>query len=222
MDVITIGIIALALIAIAGLGWYAWQRRQSQAFAERFGSEYQRVVSETGSRSRGEAELRHRAERVEHLDIRPLSAQQQADYLRQWRAAQARFVDDPKGAISYADVLVEDVMKTRGYPVSDFDQRAADLSVHHSRVVDNYRAARDIALRHRRGDATTEELRRAMVYYGELFEDLLEDREHGLAAAERAVERPLERGADIDPAARDRGPERSEDRVIRKDRGVRP
>ena len=199
MDITTIVVIAIAVVALAGLGLYALQQRQSKVFAERFGPEYQRVVSEEGSRRRAEAELRHREERVEHLDIRPLTAQQQSDYLRLWRATQARFVDSPKAAITDADVLVEDVMKTRGYPVSDFDQRAADLSVHHSRVVDNYRAARDIARRHRRGDATTEDLRRAMVYYRELFEDLLEDREHSLAATERSVDRPLERGADMRP-----------------------
>jgi len=221
MDIVTIVIIAISAVAIAGLAWYVWQQRQSKVFAERYGPEYQRVVSETGSRRRAEAELRHREERVEHLEIRPLTAQQQTEYMRQWRATQARFVDDPAGAIREADVLVEDVMKTRGYPVSDFDQRAADLSVHHPRVVDNYRGARDIARRHRRGDATTEDLRRAMVYYRDLFEDLLEDREHARAAAERSVERAPERAADIDPAARHRAA-RPEDRVIPENREVRP
>ena len=179
------------------------------------------MVSETGSRHRGEAELRRREERLEHLDIRPLQAQQQAEYEKQWRATQARFVDDPRGAIVDADLLVEDVMKTRGYPVSDFDQRAADLSVHHPRVVDNYRAARDIARRHRRGDATTEDLRQAMVYYRGLFEDLLEDREHSVAGAERVVERPVDRAVDIEPAA-DRVAAHREDRAVRTDREVRP
>jgi hypothetical protein len=216
MDVTTMIVIAVGVVVIVGLGLYARQRRQSQAFAERYGPEYERVVTEAGSQRRAQAELRRRAERVEQLDIRPLTAQQHAEYLRQWRASQARFVDDPGGAISDADVLVEDVMKTRGYPVSDFDQRAADLSVHHSRVVENYRAARDIARRHRAGDATTEDLRRAMVYYRGLFEDLLEDREHG-AAAERPVERAVERGADIEPAA-----DRADPRVIRNDGEVRP
>ena len=93
MDVITIVVIAIAVVVIAALGWYAWQQRQSKVFAERFGPEYQRVVSEEGSRRRAEAELRHREERVEHLDIRPLTAQQQADYMRLWRATQTRFVD---------------------------------------------------------------------------------------------------------------------------------
>lgn len=217
MDLATIVVIAGALVAIAALGLYAWQRRQSKAFAVHYGPEYDRVVSETGSVRRGEAELRRRQERVEHLEIRPLTAQQQSDYQRQWRATQARFVDDPGGAITDADVLVEDVMKTRGYPVSAFDQRVGDLSVHHPRVVDNYRAARDIARLHRRGDATTEELRKAMVYYRVLFEDLLEDREHGLVGTERAVERPVDRAADIDPEAAD-----ARDRLSHRDREVRP
>jgi hypothetical protein len=216
MDVTTIVVIAVAVVAIAGLGLYAWQRRQSQALAERYGSEYQRALTETGSQRRAQAELRRREERVEHLDIRPLTAQQQADYLKLWRATQARFVDDTEGAIADAGVLVEDVMKTRGYPVSDFDQRAADLSVHHSRVVENYRAARDIARRRRLGDATTEDMRRAMVYYRGLFEDLLEDREHGAAGGERTVERAVERDVDA------RDADRVEQRVGRKDRGVRP
>ena len=220
MDLATIIVMAVAVIAIAAIGFYAWQRRQSQALAERYGPEYQRAVSQAGGRRGGEAELRRREERLEQLDIRPLMAQQQAEFQTRWRATQARFVDDPKGAIADADRLVEDVMRTRGYPVSDFDQRAADLSVHHPRVVDNYRAARDIARRDRRGDATTEDLRQAMVYYRGLFEDLLEDREHSVARGERAVERRVERAADIEPAA-DRGSARAEDRAIRQDGEIR-
>lgn len=219
MALTTIIVIAVAVLVIAGIGVYAWQRRQSQALAMRYGPEYQRAVSEAGSRHRGEAELRRREERVEQLDIRPLNAQQHAEYQRQWQATQARFVDDPAMAIADADALVEDVMKTRGYPVSDFDQRAADLSVHHARVVENYRAAREIARRQRRGDATTEDLRQAMVYYRGLFEDLLEDREHG-AVSERALERPVEPAADITPAE-DRSVARAEDRAVRKDPEIR-
>jgi hypothetical protein len=154
-----------------------------------------------GDQRRAESELMKRQERVEQLDIRPLSASQRSEYMGRWRTVQAKFVDDPKGAVTDADALVTEVMKARGYPIADFDQRAADLSVHHPRVVENYRAARDIAQRHRRGEATTEDLRQAMVYCRVLFQDLLEDREHAserdVAAngrqaehhAERAVER---------------------------------
>lgn len=221
MQLASIIIIAVVVVAIVAIGFYVWQRRQSEAFATRYGPEYQRVVSETGSRHRGEAELRRREERLEHLTIRPLTAQQQTDYERQWRETQARFVDDPDGAIGDANNLVEDVMKTRGYPLSDFDQRAADISVHHPRVVENYRAARDIARRQRQGDATTEDLRQAMVHYHELFEDLLADREHGAVGAERAVERPVDRAADAEPAAA-RSTARREERAIRRDPEVRP
>lgn len=106
-------------------------------------------------------------------------------------------MDDPKGAVTDADHLVDEVMAARGYPLGDFDRRAADLSVHHPRVVENYRAARDIALRHRRGEASTEDLRRAMVYYRELFQDLLEDREHeGEREAARVVDRPVSRAVE--------------------------
>jgi hypothetical protein len=178
MDQATMIAVIVGILVLAVVGWLVWQRQRSEQLRERYGPEYERTVTEVGDKRRAESELVKRQQRVEQLDIRPLSAEQQTGYLQQWRSVQARFVDDPKGAVTDADRLVEDVMKVRGYPVSDFDQRAADLSVHHPRVVDNYRAARDIAHRHRRGEATTEDLRQAMVYYRDLFEDLLEDREH--------------------------------------------
>ena len=206
MDTVSIVAIVVGLAVVGLVAWYLWQRRRTGDLRARYGPEYSRAVSETGDRRRAEAELLKRQERVEHLDIRPLTAEQRDRFVEQWRAVQARFVDDPKGAVTDADRLVEEVMKARGYPVAEFDQRAADLSVHHPRVVENYRAARDIALRHRRGEASTEDLRQAMVYYRELFQDLLEDREH---EAERAKER----------AAR---AERGDERVIRPDREVRP
>ena len=208
-------------LAVVGLvAWYLWQRRRTEELRARYGPEYGRTVSEAGDRKRAEAELLRRQERVEHLDIRPLTAEQRDRFLEQWRAVQARFVDDPKGAVTDADRLVEEVMKARGYPVADFDQRAADLSVHHPRVVENYRAARDIALRHRRGEASTEDLRQAMVYYRELFQDLLEDREH---AAERAKERAVDRAAGREDGRAERAAraERGDERA-RPDREVRP
>jgi hypothetical protein len=223
MDQVTIVAIAVGAVVLALVGWYLWQRRRSTELRARYGPEYNRTVQAVGDRRRAEAELLRRQERVEHLEIRPLTAQQQTDYLGRWRAVQARFVDDPRGAVTDADRLVEEVMKARGYPLSDFDQRAADLSVHHPAVVSNYRAARDIAQRHRRGDASTEDLRRAMVYYRELFEDLLEDREHAEPAkadarVARDAERPIDRAAEPGDVARDR----VDGRVIRDDREVRP
>src|SRR5206468_8150182 len=180
-------VVVVAGVVLAGIGWLVWQRQRSEALRARYGPEYDRAVNQMGDKRRAESELVKRQERVEHLDIRPLSAAQQHDYTGRWRSVQSKFVDDPKGAVTDADALVEDVMKARGYPITDFDQRAADLSVHHPRVVENYRAARDIALRHRRGEATTEDLRQAMVFYRALFQDLLEDREHAATGAATAA-----------------------------------
>ena len=248
MDQATMIAVIVGILVLAVVGWLVWQRQRSEQLRTRYGPEYERTVTEVGDKRRAESELVKRQQRVEQLDIRPLSAEQQTGYLQQWRSVQARFVDDPKGAVTDADRLVEDVMKTRGYPVSDFDQRAADLSVHHPRVVDNYRAARDIAHRHRRGEATTEDLRQAMVHYRGLFEDLLEDREHadrhvgevGRANAERVIARDFdsefvrrsdsdrqvardaERGADRIEIPIKRAGERVGDPDSRNDREVRP
>jgi len=193
----------VAVVVLAAVGWLVWQRQRSEALRQQYGPEYDRTVRQMGDQRRAESELKKRQERVEQLDIRPLSASQRSDYLDRWRTVQAKFVDDPKGAVTDADGLVTDVLKARGYPIADFDQRAADLSVHHPRVVENYRAARDIVQRHRRGEATTEDLRQAMVYCRALFEDLLEDREHASESeasangrqAERHAEREVERTA---------------------------
>ena len=233
MDQGTMIAIVVGVLVLAVIGWLVWQRQRSEQLKARYGPEYARTVNELGDTRRAESELIKRQERVAALDIRPLTAAQQTRYQQQWRAVQTRFVDDPKGAVTDADALVEDAMRTRGYPVSDFDQRAADLSVHHPRVVENYRAARDIAHRHRRGEATTEDLRQAMVYYRGLFHDLLEDHEHAEdeqrdAAAQRASdERVVERSAARDDdrteiPIRRVGDQRSGDRDISNDREVRP
>ncbi|HKH91221.1 MAG TPA: hypothetical protein VKA54_05410 [Gemmatimonadaceae bacterium] len=230
MDQTTMIAVVVGVLVLALLGWYVWQRQRSEALRTRYGPEYERTVTQVGDKRRAESELVKRQERVAQLDISPLSAEQRNGYMQQWRAVQARFVDDPKGAVTDADRLVEDVMKTRGYPISDFDQRAADLSVHHPRVVDNYRAARDIAHRHRRGEATTEDLRQAMVHYRGLFEDLLEDREHEerkefvarSGNGERVIERSAERDDDRMEIPVKRAGERVGERDIRNDREVRP
>jgi len=219
MSIAAIVIIVAAVAIVGAAAWYVGlRRRRTEDLRTRYGTEYSRTVSELGSQTQAERELEKREERVEALEIRPLQAEQRTRFTQEWRNVQSLFVDDPGGAITRADGLVEEVMKVRGYPVSDFDQRAADLSVHHAHVVENYRAARGIAERHRRGAASTEELRRAMVHYRELFQDLLEDREH---AVERAVERPVER--DMPPSASRRvaAPIESEPRT-RTDKDVRP
>jgi hypothetical protein len=171
---IVVAVIVVAIVA-AGVWMIYRQRRTSAALRDRFGPEYDRVVQQHGeSGRRAEQELQARAERVEKLHIRPLSSEESRRYGDAWTEAQAQFVDDPEGAINRADHLVADVMQARGYPMADFEQRAADISVDHPREVEHYRAAHRIATR---GSVSTEELRQAMVHYRALFEDLLEVRE---------------------------------------------
>ena len=171
-------VIAIVVVALAIIGLIAWmfsKRRRSHELKDRFGPEYNRLVHERGTRHRAEAELDRRTKRVERLSIRPLVSSERTRYVDLWQVQQARFVDDPRNAVTEADRLVEEVMKARGYPMGDFEQRAADISVDHPRVVENYRAAHQIAVGHKRGEANTEDLRKAMVHYRALFEELLED-----------------------------------------------
>jgi hypothetical protein len=166
-------ILVVALIAVAA--WAAAQRRRKESgrLQRRFGPEYVRLVNEVG-RSKAEAELAAREKRVEGLDIVPLSTADATRFKQAWVAIQARFVDDPKTSVVEADHLVYDLMAKRGYPMGDFERRAADISVDHPAVISNYRAARAIALRDERSEATTEELRKAVVHYRALFQELLE------------------------------------------------
>lgn len=166
----------VALLVIGGLVWTYLRQRRSAGLRDRFGPEYDRAIRETGSRRQAEAELKHREKRIQKLAIRPLAPGERSHYGEQWKTQQARFVDDPGGAVREADHLVEEVMKLRGYPVAEFDQRVADISVDHPQVVENYRAAHEVAMRNQRGRAATEDLRNAMIYYRNLFEELLEDR----------------------------------------------
>lgn len=169
-------VIAVVIVVLfAGAIWSAQRRRRSMALRRQFGPEYEREVRTRG-RTAAETELERRETRVHALEIRSLSREDRERFAEQWRAVQARFVDDPGGAVNEADRLVGEVMRERGYPVGDFEQRAADVSVDHPGVVQNYRAAHEIALRHRSGGANTEDLRKAMVHYRALFEDLLGER----------------------------------------------
>jgi len=167
-------IAALVVIAIAAVAWMYTMRQRRERLRARFGPEYDRTLRETGAPSKADAVLAERARRVEKMQIRPIPADQSESFTREWRRVQGMFVDDPDGAVSAADRLVTAVMAARGYPLEDFETRAADLSVDHPRVVENYRAARALADRRRRGEAGTEELRQAVVNYRALFEDLLE------------------------------------------------
>jgi hypothetical protein len=167
------GVVILVIVVLALL--YARKRRNTTAvLRKKFGPEYDRAVLVHGTGRKAEAKLEDREKRVEKLNIRDLDPVEHERFLKQWESVQSRFVDSPKGAVAEAEDLVSSLMKARGYPMSDFDQRAADISVDHPRVVDNYRSAREIALRVGKDQATTEELRTAMVHYRSLFEELVQ------------------------------------------------
>jgi hypothetical protein len=173
MDPKVMWMLVAVVIAMAVAGWFVWMRRRSEQLRERFGPEYERTVHEVGDVRKAEASLAARAKRVEAFRIRPLSPDEADRYSAAWQRVQSQFVDDPGRAITDADKLVGEVMTARGYPVGEFDQRVEDISVDHPDVVMNYRAAREIALQHGQGRATTEDLRQAMVHYRALFRDLL-------------------------------------------------
>jgi hypothetical protein len=177
MDQTTLLIIlaGLAVIVILGLVLsLSRRRRRSDELRESFGPEYDRAVRETGNRDRAEAALEERRRRAREFKIRSLEPEERERFAQSWSTAQARFVDEPTQAVRVADALVTELLQTRGYPISAFPQRADDLSVSYPHIVERYRSARTIALANERGDATTEELRRAMVHYRALFEELLE------------------------------------------------
>jgi hypothetical protein len=175
MDAGLLVAILVVIVLLALLAFFAGRQRRSRKLQETFGPEYDRTVTETGDRRAAEAELQERTERREQFDIVPLEPEARARYVEAWRHTQAQFVDEPAEATREADRLITSVMRDRGYPVDDFEQRAADLSVDHPQVVDDYRAAHAIAAANDRSEASTEDLRQALVHYRSLFEDLLED-----------------------------------------------
>ena len=168
--------VGIALALLAGIAaWLYIRHRRSQLLRERFGPEYERVVRQEGNVRRGEGVLEFREKKRQTLQIRPLTEAARAEFSNRWNNVQAQFVDDPGGSVAKADGLVSEVMEARGYPVSDFAERADIISVDHPVVVENYRAAHAIALSRARGQSTTESLRKAMVHYRSLFEELLHD-----------------------------------------------
>ena len=167
-------LVAAAVVVLALVAWSLTRRRRTEQLREGFGPEYDRTMEEADNRRAAEAELKERQERRQQLEIRPLAPGARDRYLDQWRTTQARFVDDPGGAVREAERLVQDVMRERGYPVEDFEQSAADISVDHPELVENYRSAHAVYERHDRGEAETEELRQSLVHYRSLFEELLE------------------------------------------------
>lgn len=175
MDTPVLIAILVAVLAIAAAAWFWWQARSRHMMKERFGPEYERTVREYGDESKAVTALGRRQERISKYNIRALSARERQDFANNWRAVQGRFVDEPRIAVRDADALVCRLMETRGYPMSDFDRRAEDISVDHPHVVQNYRAAHKVATADAAGVASTEDLRRALVCYRALFDELLED-----------------------------------------------
>lgn len=172
----TLVAIVAAVVVIALVAYAIHRSKQSQGLRTRFGPEYDRAVEAHGGRAQAEAELRRREERVGHLTIVPLAAADAARFSAAWTSLQADFVDNPRGVVDQADALVRELLVKRGYPMSDFEHRAADISVDHPTVVSNYRAAQEIRGRTLRGEVETEELRKAVVHYRALFDELLEVR----------------------------------------------
>jgi hypothetical protein len=172
-EILVLVVIAVAVVLIGFVAWSYASRRRRGNLRQRFGPEYDRTVEAVGP-TRADAVLRERTERVKRFNLRKLTREQSDAFAREWRRTQARFVDDPDGAVGDADLLVTQVMTACGYPLEDFDRRADDVSVDHPVVVQNYRAARALALRRRQGAAGTEEMRQAVVNYRALFDELLD------------------------------------------------
>jgi hypothetical protein len=180
-------IVLIALLAAAAI--LIWQFNRTKRLRDRFGPEYDRTIKETGAKREAEARLEQRAKRVERLHIRSLEPVERANFENSWRQIQARFVDNPNAAVLDADRMLGEVMSVEGYPVLDFEQRAADISVDHPRVVENYREGHRIALLQQQGQASTEDLRKALLHYRTLFDDLI-----GIPVRDDA-RRELSRGA---------------------------
>ncbi len=170
--VLTAIIVVVALVIVVAAVLYT-RRRQTDHLKQKFGSEYERVVHQHGDPQRAETVLAAREKRVSRLELRALPPAERDRYSQKWALVQKQFVDDPKGSVNEADRLVTEAMTARGYPMSEFNQRADDISVNYPNAVGNYRAAHDIVLRHGRGQASTEDLRKAMVHFRSLFDELL-------------------------------------------------
>lgn len=170
-------VVAAAIVVAGAVAAYMARQNQTKRLQERFGPEYDRAVSDRGEQRAAEKELAERERKREQLDIVPLTPEAKEKYTSDWQDVQTRFVDDPPSAVDEADRLVTDVMRDRGYPMDDFDQRAADISVDHPQVVENYRAAHEVYEQRQNGGAGTEDLRQAFVHYRALFDELLETRE---------------------------------------------
>jgi hypothetical protein len=182
---IVVGILIAIVVVIAIALMVRAQR--SRRLESRFGPECHRAIEETGSKTQAEAKLEKLEKRVEQFKIIPLSPEARADFVAEWQTIQARFVDDPKGALTEADRLIQRIMTARGYPVSHFEQRAADISVNHPGIVEQYRAGHAISERHGQGRASTEDMRQAMIHYRTLFAELAGEGEATRGASVKAA-----------------------------------
>jgi hypothetical protein len=199
-------VIALAaVVVLAIVVWQALARRRTGQLQEQFGPEYDRTVGTAESKREAEAELQAREERRRELEIRPLPSAARYRYLEAWQGVQSQFVDDPSAAVARADELIQSVMSERGYPVEDFEQRAADVSVDHPQVVENYREGHRLAQSSANGSGSTEDLRQAMRRYRALFDELVEPAADDPTARERQSDQPIE---DVDTQASEERAER--------------
>jgi len=180
---ILIGVLIIGIVVVGMAALIVLKKRRTEGLRARFGPEYAHTLEESGDQRLAEASLEERKKRVERFHIRPLVPGDRFRFAQSWSRLQARFVDDPTGAVTKVDQLVGHVMSSRGYPESDFEQRAADISVDHPLVLENYRAAHEITLRHAQGQASTEDLRQAMIHYRALFEELIDESEMAGAQA---------------------------------------
>lgn len=189
METETLAIVAIVIVAALLLIWLLMQRRHSGQLRDKFGEEYDRTIEARGGRAEAEADLAEREKRVKKLDIRPLGPEERERFTGEWQEAKALFVDSPSEAIGRSDRLLTTVMTTRGYPMTDFEHRHADLSVEHGDVAQHYRSGHEIADRAQQGEASTEDLRQAMQHYETLFDNLVSD------TSDTAKTRPISRPA---------------------------
>jgi type VI protein secretion system component VasK len=176
-------VVAIAVgvvVILAAIAWVVYSRRRSRHLRDHFGSEYERAVAERGDRRRAEAELAQREQRIRKLDIRPLSVSDRQRYSQQWMQCQAQFVDDPAGAVSAADELLTEVIRARGYAADNPYDRIADISAAYPQQAPRYRLADELQTRHRRGEGSTEDLRKAFVHYRYIFDEILGDHDEEL------------------------------------------
>jgi LPXTG-motif cell wall-anchored protein len=171
----TLWILIGAVVVLGLLFWLIARRKNSAALRERYGEEYDRTVEARGGVGKAERDLEERERRVKQLDIRPLGPKERSEFIEEWREVKAVFVDSPVEAVHHADRLLAKIMTARGFPMADFDRRYEDLTVDHGEVARHYREGHDVVLRHGRGEASTEDLRQAMIHFEALFDDLVNE-----------------------------------------------